>query len=122
MRKKNPFKPVQVAPEPIILSGLLFYFLSNFFSPINVPPYQMPQWMAVVGMLIMFRSKLPKWIFVLFLAGILCNCRYVPNFPGKHMLSEFMFLISAFAAIVLGKWYEPGKAMHSSKDVKQDLI
>lgn len=122
VRKKSPFKSATVAPEPIILSGLLFYFLSNFFSPINVPPYQMPQWIAVAGMLIMFRSKLPGWIFVLFLAGILCNCRYVPNLPGKHMLSELIFLASTFAAIILGKWYEPDDKINAVSNKKQDLI
>lgn len=122
VRKKNPFRSSTVAPEPIILSGLLFYFLSNFFSPINVPPYQMPQWMAIAGMLIMLRSQLPKWIFILFLAGIVCNCRYVPNLPGKHMLSEIMFLVATFAAIILGKWYKPGTEMHRGKDAKRGLI
>jgi hypothetical protein len=123
IRRKNPLKqPVLVAPEPIILSGLLFYFLSNFFSPINIPPYQMPQWMAVAGLLIMFRSKLPQWILILFLMGILCNCRYVPNLPGKHMLSEIIFLVSTFSAIILGKWYEPGAEGNAAMNDKQRPI
>jgi hypothetical protein len=105
----NPLKEgASVATEPIILTGLLFYFLSNFFSPFAVPPYQMPQWMAVAGLLIMFGAKVPRWVFALFLFAILCLCRYVPNVPGKHMLPEIIFLITTFAAIIWGKWDDAG--------------
>jgi hypothetical protein len=106
-RRKCP--TLQQAPEPLILAGLLMYGLSFFLSPIITFPYQMPQWMAVAALAVIFYRKLPKGLLLLFLGGILLNLFFLPDVDGMNAGAEIIFMATTFCMLLWGKWYPPAE-------------
>ncbi|WP_190277193.1 glycosyltransferase 87 family protein [Taibaiella lutea] len=102
MNRKKATAPLPV--QPLILAGFVFYFIANFFAPINSPPYQMVQWMAVAAIFIMEYKKIPNVFLLLLLMGIFINLRYIPDFPGKHAACEMICMVAAIGAIFRGRW------------------
>lgn len=84
----------------IILAGMLFYFLSSFFSSITSASYQFPQWWAVAAIFGIFYHRIPKGAYVLFFIGLVLNFYMLPGFKGKHFLSEIFLLLATFWAAV----------------------
>ena len=84
----------------LILAGMLFYFLSNFFSSITTSIYQFPQWWAVAAIFGIFYGRIPKGAYALLLLGIILNLYLLPGFKGKHFLSEIYMLTATAWAIV----------------------
>jgi len=97
-RKRRHARAV-LRPQTLVYTGFLFYFLSNFFSPIDNPPYQMAQWIVAASLFLADRHNLPRAVLWLMLAGILVNIFYVPVFPFKHMASECLFMAATLTAI-----------------------
>jgi len=106
-RKRSDYK---VSTEQALLTGLLFYGLSCFFSPVISNPYQMPQWMTVASLIIIYNKKIPRWLIVLFLMGIVVDLVYFPNIRGKHAISDVIFMVATFGIIFKGNWQ--GKTAH----------
>jgi len=84
----------------VILAGLLFYFLSSFFSSITAASYQFPQWWAVAALFGIFYHRIPKGAYILFLLGIALNLYLLSGFRGKHFLSEILLLAATSWAII----------------------
>jgi hypothetical protein len=84
----------------IILAGMLFYFLSSFFSSITSASYQFPQWWAVAAIFGIFYHRIPKSAYMLFLIGLVLNFYLLPGFKGKHFLSEIFLLLATCWAVV----------------------
>ncbi|KAA5536113.1 DUF2029 domain-containing protein [Taibaiella lutea] len=101
---KRKQKDYNISIEQVLLTGLLFYGLSCFFSPIISNPYQMPQWMTVAALIIIFNRKIPRWLIVFFFLGIFVDLVYFPNIRGKHAISDVIFMFSTFLIIIKSDW------------------
>jgi hypothetical protein len=88
-----------VPPYKLAIAGLLFYFLSNFFSTVSTVPYHLPQWWAVAVLYAIFASRIPRSALILFIAGILLNNHFAPDFKGRHLLAEMILLCSAMVVV-----------------------
>jgi hypothetical protein len=98
IRKKGK----EIAPTyKLAITGLLFYFLSNFFSTVAIVPYHLPQWWAMAVIYAIFAERIPKMTIILFLVGILLNNHFAPDFKGRHLLAEMLLLASALAAVFI---------------------
>lgn len=84
-----------------IIMGLLFYFLTNFFSSVYIAPYHLPQWYAVALVYCIYANKIPNLIMYLFGFGLILNLHFFPNFAGRHLLAEMLLLASAALTVVL---------------------
>lgn len=85
----------------LAVTGLLFYFLSNFFSTVAIVPYHLPQWWAMAVIYAIYAQRIPKLTIILFLAGILLNNHFAPDFRGRHLLAEMLLLASALVVVFL---------------------
>lgn len=85
----------------LIVTGLLFYFLSNFFSTVHMVPYYLPQWWAMAVIYAIYAERIPKLTIILFLAGLLLNNHFAPDFRGRHLLAEMLLLASAMVVVFL---------------------
>jgi hypothetical protein len=113
---KRKQKDYNISIEQVLLTGLLFYGLSCFFSPIISNPYQMPQWMTVAALVIIFNRKIPGWLIVFFFLGIFVDLVYFPNVRGKHAISDVIFMLSTFLIIFKGNWMAKDKSITEAKD------
>lgn len=101
---KRKQKDYKISLEQALLTGLLFYGLSCFFSPVISNPYQMPQWMTVASLIIISNKKIPRWLLLFFFLGILVDLVYFPNIRGKHAISDVIFMLATFFIIFKGRW------------------
>jgi hypothetical protein len=85
----------------LAITGLLFYFLSNFFSTVAIVPYHLPQWWAVAVIYAIYAERIPKLTIILFLAGMLLNNHFAPDFKGRHLLAEMLLLASALVVVFI---------------------
>jgi|GEM_PF-2632884 len=88
-----------IPPHKLVITGLFFYFLTNFFSTIATVPYHLPQWLAAGVIFAIYAQRLPRVVPVLFMLGMVANFYILPGFRGKHLLGEMILLLSAFWAI-----------------------
>jgi hypothetical protein len=97
LRKKgNAVMPLQ----KLIMTGLLFYFLSNFFSTVAIVPYHLPQWWVVALVYAIYADKIPRATLILFLTGILLNQHLMVDFKGRHFIAEAFLLASLLFAVM----------------------
>jgi hypothetical protein len=96
-KKGNEYVPTY----KLAITGLLFYFLSNFFSTVATVPYHLPQWWAMAVIYAIYAQRIPKLTIILFLAGILLNNHFAPDFRGRHLLAEILLLGSALTVVFL---------------------
>jgi hypothetical protein len=114
IRKKGK----EIAPTyKLAVTGLLFYFLSNFFSTVATVPYHLPQWWAMAVIYAIYIRRIPKLTIVLFLAGILLNNHFAPDFRGRHLLAEMLLLASALVVVFL-----PARKVDSDTEQKDVLL
>jgi hypothetical protein len=85
----------------LAITGLLFYFLSNFFSTVATVPYHLPQWWAMAVIYAIYADRIPRLTIILFLAGILLNNHFAPDFRGRHLLAEMLLLASALVVVFI---------------------
>lgn len=101
-----------------VLAGMLFYFLSSFFSTISNASYQFPQWLAVAVILGLYQTKIATKAILLFVFGVLVNCYWFPDFRGKHLISEVCLLAATLWVIIM-----PSRAeSHSSSAVASSSV
>lgn len=79
----------------LVIAGLLFYFLSSFFSTIVTASYQFPQWWVMGFLYAIFLPRIPRLALVLFVSGVVFNFYIMPDFKGRHLISEVLVLLSA---------------------------
>lgn len=101
MVQKRRRNEMTIPVHKLVLTGLLCYFLSNFFSTVSTAPYHLPQWWSVAVVFAICSAIVPRISIILFLAGIFINIHYLPDFRGKHFLAELFLLLSVFSALVL---------------------
>jgi len=102
----------------LIYLGLLFYFLSDFFSPIDNAPYVMVQWITVSCLMVMDAEKIPGYAFPVMLSGWITNAHFVPVFPGKHMCSELLFFACALMVIFMSRQHRSAGYEYSKLQAK----
>jgi hypothetical protein len=102
----------------LVITGLLFYFLSNFFSTVAIVPYHLPQWWATAVVYAIYAERIPKLSILLFLAGILLNNHFAPDFRGRHLLAEMLLLASALIIVFISE----KKVGSGMKQVDERLI
>jgi len=84
----------------LFLTGLFFYFLSNFFSTVAIVPYHLPQWWVVALVYAIYSEKIPRATLILFLTGIFLNLHFMVDFKGRHFIAEVFLLASLLYAII----------------------
>jgi hypothetical protein len=100
--QKKKEKLPEIPIGQLLFTGLLFYGLSGFFSPVIASPYHMPQWMTVASLIIIFHRQIPRWLIIFFFLGIFVDLVYFPNIRGKHAISDVIFMCSTFLIIIKG--------------------
>ncbi|MFT4062049.1 MAG: glycosyltransferase 87 family protein [Edaphocola sp.] len=90
-----------LAPHQLAITGMLLFFLSNFFSTVTSNAYQWPQWYAVAAVYGMAMDKIQKRALVFFAAGLVVNQYFFPDFRGKHIVAEMLLLASCVLTLVL---------------------
>lgn len=100
-------------PFRLVIAGLLFYFLSNFFSTVGVGPYQLPQWWAMAVIYAVYYNRISRIAIVLYLCGIALNFYFLPQFAGRHLFAEILLLSSAVFAL----FHTPASRPQREKDI-----
>lgn len=87
-------------PFRLVIAGLLFYFLSNFFSTVGVGPYQLPQWWAMAVIYAIYYNRISRIAILLYLCGVALNFYFLPQVAGRHLFAEILLLSSAVFALL----------------------